>query len=116
MAYTTKAVELIEQAGTAATYTAAPDTGAGNGFQIASDDSHRTLVDIDATSNTVVVTVRTPGTVDGLGITDYGVTVTNGTHKFLPLHRLMTQSDGNYYIDFDVITGVTVAALRCPFE
>ncbi len=116
MAYTTKVAESIAVAGTAATYTAVPGTGAGNGFQIAADPGHRTFVDVDAPSNTVVVTLLTPGTNDGLAIAERTVTVTNGTHKFIPLRRNYLQSDGNYYLDFDVLTNVTVAALKVTAE
>ncbi len=116
MSYTTLASEDVDVDGIAATYTAAPGVGNPNGFQIAADPSHRTILDVDASSNTVVVTLLTPGSDDGLAIAERTVTVTNGTHKFIPLRRNYKQSDGNYYVEFDVITGVTVACLKTTAE
>jgi len=116
MAYTTKTVEDVDVGGTAATYTAVPGTGSGNGFQIANDPAHRTIVDVDAAGGAVVVTLVTPGTDDGLAVADRTVTVGAGPNKFIPLRRNYKQSDGNNYLDFDVSASVTVAAIKVTAE
>ncbi len=114
--------EISHKDASAASYTAAPGSGSGNGFEIASDPSHRTLIDVDASSNTVVVTITTPNMVDDFSIAERTVSVTNGTHKFIPLRRVnkeasnLTAGTSVYFVDFDLTTNVTVAALKVTAE
>ncbi len=109
-------------AGTEATYTAAPGIGSGEGFEIPYDPSHRTFIDVDASSNTVVVTITTPGTVDAVSIAERTVTVTTPAHKFIALRRVnkedsdLTSGTFVYFVDFDLTAGVTVAALKVTAE
>jgi hypothetical protein len=113
MATTALSVQELAVAGTEATYTAAPGTGSGNGFEITYDDDHRTFVHVkNGGGGTIVVTLPTPGTDDGLAISDRTVSITTGKEYFIPLRRNYKQSDDTVHVEFDVITSVTVAALK----
>ncbi|MEK7765269.1 MAG: hypothetical protein AAB368_03430 [bacterium] len=114
MAYTAKTVEDIVRTGLAATYTAAPGTGAGNGFSIQNDG--RTILHVKnvAAGGDCVVTIVTPNTVDGLALADRTVTVADGAERFIgPFPpSIYNESDGTIRVDFSEITNVTLAALR----
>ena len=74
-------VQAMASAGLQATY------GAVSASDTADVSNGHTFLHVKnggASSDTV--TVVTPGTVDGLAITDRTVTVANGTEKFIPLN------------------------------
>jgi len=62
----------------------------------------------------ITVTVQTPGTVDGLSVSDMTIVVTNAEERFIgPFPPgIYNQSDGSVYVDYSAVTSVTVAALR----
>lgn len=62
------------------------------------------------------VTISTPGTVDGLAISDLVVAVANGVNKLIgPFpKRIYNQGNGKVYVDWSVGTSVTVAVIRLP--
>ena len=63
---------------------------------------------------TVVVTIATPGTVDGLAIADRAVTLLTGTDRMIgpfPPH-IYNNSSGEIEVTFDVVASVTLAALN----
>jgi len=60
------------------------------------------------------LTVVTPGDVDGLGISDLAVPVTNGQERMIgPFPKeLYNQPDGTVHINFSDVSSVTVAAIQ----
>jgi hypothetical protein len=72
------------------------------------------MIHVKTTTNAVVVTIQTPGTVDGLAIADRTVSIGTSSERmigpFPPSYY--NQADGAVYIDFDVVTGATIAAIR----
>ena len=97
-------------AGVTPSYTAA----VADGHSIAGDG--RTFLHVkNAGASSVTVTVQTPLTVDGLGVSDQTVTLaaTTGDKMIGPFTpATFEQADGSVYIDYSAISGVTVAALR----
>ena len=67
-----------------------------------------------------VVTVQTPGLVDGvLSVADLGITVAATTGRILtPFFppTIYNQSDGMVYIDYSATAGLLVAAIKIPWE
>lgn len=113
MARTARAVQEINRAGLAETFTAADNT---NGETIPNDG--RTFLHVKNTGGgACTVTVATPGQVDGLAIADLTATVpaTTGDRLIGPFPPgIYTQADGNVYVDYSTGTGIAVAAVRLP--
>jgi len=117
MARSTLAVQDLAITGTVPTFTAVPGAGAGNGFEVVADPSHRTVLVINnQNGSSIVVTGLTPGTVDGLGIGERLITVLTTETEYLPVRRVHKQSDGNAYFDFDISASVTCAAIKTTAE
>lgn len=73
------------------------------------------LVVDNADSGPHTVTLATPGTVDGLAVTDRAVVVAAGDVAYIPVLDLYKDpSDGLAHITYDAVTSVTVAVLRVP--
>ncbi len=117
MAYTVKAPEAIIRGGLQPTYTAAPGTGAGNGFTVVNDGSMVLHIKNVAAGGNCIVTVVTPGTVDGLAITDRTVTIADGEEHFIGpfppgIYNVGGATGELIQVDFSENTNVTMAALQ----
>jgi len=105
-------VEEISFTGLEATYSAAT---AGPGDQVAAGDTTFLHV-VNASVGDIVVTIDTPGNVEGMDIEDAVTTVTANEERFIgPLTRSLfgDPTDGNLAtITYDDVTTVTVAAIK----
>ncbi len=82
------------------------------------NDGKKTFLQIKNTGvSACVVTIQTPGTVDGLAVTERTATVgaTTGDKMIGPFpQEYYNQADGTIYVDFDQVTSVTCAAIKVP--
>jgi hypothetical protein len=73
-----------------------------------------TYIIVKTTTNAIVVTVDTPGSVDGNAIANKTYSIGTAAERhigpFPP--SFYNQSDGSISVDFDVVTGVTIGAFR----
>lgn len=63
----------------------------------------------------ITVTIQTPGTVDGLAVSDRTVSVPAGEDRIIgpfPVRDYNQPNTETIYVDFSGVTSVTVAALR----
>jgi hypothetical protein len=102
----------LARTGITPTYNAAtaPATG-GDGF---SNDG-KTFIHVLNTGTEKTLTIQTPGTVDGLAISDRTVTIpaTTGNKMIGPFQTsIYNQSDGKVYLDWSLETAVTFAVVR----
>lgn len=68
-----------------------------------------------AAGSDAIVSTQTPQTVDGLAVPSRTMTVTAAEERFLgPFPASYNQSDGKVYMDFDTVTGLTLAVIRLP--
>lgn len=109
---TVLAVTNITRAGVTDTLTAAITDG--HRF---SNDGKTFLEVANGYTDTVTVTVETPGTVDGLAIADLAVAIPAGSTKFIgpfqpSLFNQLTGYAGFVYVTYSSVTTVTVAAWR----
>lgn len=103
-----RATETVDADGLVATYHAASaggdkvSPGPGQGIHVVNGNAAPTLV-----------TLVTPGTVDGLAVADRVVTVANGTEAFISVPDTYRNSaDGLADITWSVTATVTFAAIR----
>lgn len=106
----TIATQLVTHAGIAGSFAAASAggdacaTGAGMVLVVKNGDS---------VSHTV--TLATPGTVDGLAISDRTVTVAAGDEEYIGVPDLFKDpATGLATVTYDAVTSVTVAVFRVP--
>lgn len=116
MARTELALQSTARTGLDPAYTAA--TADGEGID---NDSQRAFIHVkNAGGGAVVVSINTPGTVDGLAIPSLDVTVPAGEERFIgPFPRNVYNQDDSagdtsiaeaVFIDTDTQTGITIAA------
>jgi len=94
------------------TYTAATAT---DGDSVAIDKDERVIVFVKNEAVAPInVTFSTPGTVNGVAITEHVVAVANGTTKVFSNFDVPTfqQSNGTLYIDYSSATTISVAAFK----
>jgi hypothetical protein len=110
MPRTALTVLQVTRTGLTPSYTA----GNGSGGHSLPNNAGNEFIHVKTTTNAVVVTIQTPGTVDGLAIADRTVSIGTSSERmigpFPPSYY--NQADGAVYIDFDVVTGATIAAIR----
>ena len=92
-----------------------PSLSAGdsaNGHEFVNDG--KTYVEVvNGGGSPIVVTIPTPGSIDGLAIADRTVSVPAGeTRKIGPFPNTYNQSGGLVYIDLDDDTSVTLGAFK----
>lgn len=105
----TRATQTIDNDGLVATYHAAT-TGAGD--QITPGPGVAIHVK-NAHSAETIVTIVTPGTVDGLAVSDRTVTVAQATEQFISVPEMYRSSvDGLATITWSVVTAITFAVIR----
>jgi hypothetical protein len=105
-------VQELSRAGITPTYNAGTVTD-GDGFT----NDGVTFIHVLNTGGSTTLTIQTPGTVDGLAITDRTVTIpaTTGTKLIGPFPvDKYNQSDGKVYLDWSQVTGITFAVVRMP--
>ncbi len=106
----TLTVQKIVRGGLEATYTAG-DAADGHAYD---PGGNAFLHVVNGGVGDVTATIQTPGTVDGLAIADRTVVITATENRFLGDYggHEYRQSDGLVWVDFDVDTSLTLAALR----
>lgn len=110
MARTALTPQAITSAGLEATYTAA--NADGNKFS----NTDRTLFHVkNASVGDVTLTFNTPGTVDGLAVTERTVVCSAGEERFWrgqpSIYNQPTTDAGMVYVDYSAVVTVTVAVL-----
>lgn len=110
MARTTQTVQQIVRTGLASAL-ATPDLANGNQF---ANDGMCFLYVKNAGGSPINVTVDTPGSVDGLAISNLVVAVPNAGERMIgPFPPgIYNQSDGNVYVDWSSVTSVTAGVFR----
>lgn len=101
---------------TGATVTFEPANVDGNSF---APSRGRALHVRNGSGASITVTVPTPGTVEGLAITDRTFTIAAGAHAAFgsgaaAVSGLYAQTDGTVHIDYSAVTTVTVAVIDHP--
>lgn len=104
----TRATEVVDVAGTTATYHAA----SGGGDKVTPADG--TVLHVkNGGGSSINVTLVTPGTEQGLAIADRVVAVGNGAEKFIALDPIYRNpADGLADITWSATTSVTFAVVR----
>lgn len=103
----------LSRAGITPTYNAATASD-GDAF---SNDGHTFVQVLNAAGAPINLTIQTPGTVDGLAVTDRVVAVpaTTGNKMIGPFPTAMyNQSNGQVYLDWSSAASVTFAVVRVP--
>jgi hypothetical protein len=110
MARTALNPQQVTRAGLTPSYTAAN----GSGGHAMPNSGLGEFIYVKTTTNPVVVTVDTPGTVDGLAIGNKTYNIGTSSERMIgPFPpNVYNQADGSVYIDFDVVTGASIAAIR----
>lgn len=111
MARTALTSQPISSAGVTPTYAAANVDG--HSFQPVAG---RFLHVKNGSAGSVTVTLPTPGTVDGLAITDRTVAVGAGAESMIGVGKgtAYRQDGGVVHVDFSAVTSVTVALFDVP--
>jgi hypothetical protein len=109
MARQTKTVQVIARTGTIPTYAAATAT---DGHKFANDGN--TFLHVkNGGGSSINVTIQTPGTVDGLTVSDLVVAVAAGAEKMIgPFPPGIYNQSGEVYVDWSAVTSVTMAAIK----
>lgn len=109
MARTALTVLQVARTGLTPAYTA----GNVDGHSIVNDGRVCTHVK-NGSGSSINVTVQTPGTVDGLAVSDLVVAVPAGQERMIgPFPPgVYNQADGTVYVDLSAVTTVTLAAVR----
>lgn len=110
MARTALVPQQIVRTGLTPVFTAANVLG-----HSVANDGHVMLEVKNGSASPINVTVQTPGTVDGLAISELVVVVpaTSGDKMIGPFPPgIYNQPDGTIYVDFSDVTTVSVAAVR----
>jgi hypothetical protein len=110
MSRTTVTVQECVRAGITPTYNAGTLTD-GDAFT----NDGKTMIQVLNTGGSTTLTIQTPGTVDGLAITDRTVVIpaTTGNKYIGPFPTTQyNQSDGKVYLDWSQVTGITFAVVR----
>lgn len=107
---------------TALTPTALASTGATVSLAAANADGHTIpgtgdvfLLVSNGSGGSITVTAVTPGTQDGLAISDQAVTIANGAQKIIgpfPPRSFTDEADNLVDIDFSAVTTVTCQAFQ----
>lgn len=111
MPRTTLTAQSIVRTGLIHTFVAADQP---NGHQFLNVDERAFLYVKNANAGTIVVTIDTPITVDGLAVGNLSVSIATGVNKLIgPFPKqYYNQTDGMVYIDYDIGASVTVAVIR----
>jgi len=110
MARTTVSAQTLVRTGITPTYNAATATD-GDAFE----NDGKTFIHVKNAGSQITLTIQTPGTVDGLAVTDRTVTIpaTTGDKMIGPFPTSQyNQSDGKVYLDWSGVTTVTFAVVR----
>lgn len=111
MARTALTAQAVTSAGLAPVYAAANVDG--HSYQ---PTTGRMLHVKNGGAGALTVTLPTPGTVDGLAVADRTVAVAAGAESMIGVGKgsAYRQDGGVVFVDFSVVTSVTVALLDVP--
>lgn len=102
---------ITPQVATSAGLTLATEAANALGHSVVSDPK-RTLI-VTTVGTATVVTLQTPGTVDGNAVADKTISIgTNATRYIAIGHAGYRQDDGTVLVDLSAVTAVTVAVLE----
>jgi hypothetical protein len=104
-------VQDIGHGGAAESFVAAAAAGTGNMYPC----DGKTWLHVKNTGTIKVLTIQTPGTVDGLAVAERTVSIpaTTGDKVIPPMPPSQyAQADGQVYVDLDLETAVTFAVFR----
>lgn len=110
MPRTTLSSQSINRTGLTPTFSAVDQV---NGNEFLNVDE-RTYLHVKTTSNSTVLTIPTPITIDGLTVSDLAISIGTSSERIIgpfPL-QYYNQTDGKVYLDWSVGTGVTAAVIR----
>lgn len=108
--FSTQAVERTT--GLTPAYTAAQAAGSGSNSFL---NDGRTFIHIkNGGASPITATFQTPGSVNGLAISDLVITIANAAEKVVgPFEPgIFNQSDGKVYVDWSGVTTVTAGVFR----
>jgi hypothetical protein len=90
-----------------------PSYGAANAAGHSLPNSGKEMIHVKTTTNAIVVTIQTPVAVDGLAVAERTISIGTSSERMIGPFPPGTynQADGSVYIDLDVVTGVTIAAI-----
>jgi hypothetical protein len=111
MPQTALTVQEIPHGGAAESFVAAAAAGTGNKFPC----DGKTWLHVKGTGTQKILTIQTPGTVDGLAVAERTITIPATTGDILvpPLPPSQyAQADNMLYIDLDLATAITYCAFR----
>lgn len=109
MARSSLTVQDVVRSGLSPSYASAE--GDGNSF---ANNGRVVLHAKNGSGGSITVTIQTPGTVDGLAVSDRTVAIPAGEERIIGVFPPAdyNQSDGSVYVDYSGVTSLTVAALR----
>lgn len=109
MARSSLTLQDVERSGLEPSYASA--NADGNSF---ANNSRVVLHAKNGSGSPITVTVKTPGTVDGLAVADRTVAIPAGEERIMGVFPPAdyNQSDGSVHVDYSDVTSLTVAALR----
>lgn len=110
MARTTVTPQQLARAGITPSYNAATVTD-GDGFA----NDGRTFIHVKNTGVETTLTIQTPATVRGFAVAEDTKTIpaTTGDKMYGPFEpELYNQANGQVYLDWSQVTGVTFAVVR----
>lgn len=102
-------VQDVERSGLEPSYTAA--NADGDSFK---NNGRVVLHAKNGSGAPITATIQTPGTVDGLAVSDRTVAIPAGEERIMGVFPPAdyNQSNGEVYVDYSDVTSLTVAALR----
>ena len=112
MPRTVLTVATTVRAGLEATYVSADQA---NGMEFDNSGEYVILHIINGNGGTIVVTIPTPVTVDGLSVTDRTISMTTTKEFFIGPFKNSHYGNTNanlVYVDFDIGTSVTLVAFK----
>lgn len=88
--------------------------GAANAAGHSVPNDGQVFLEVVTTTNACVVTIDTPGSVDGNAIANKTHSIGTATTRKLGPYPPSTynQADNSIYVDFDLVTGVSIGAYR----
>ncbi len=114
MARTALAAQVVTPEGVAPTYSTPSTAGTNNGHNVPLGSKLHVKYSNGATGApaSVNLTIVSTARIDGLKVADRTVNVANGAEKLVLLRGPYADENGNAGVDYDAVTGVSVAAFQ----